>query len=46
MTDDDIAPQKEESDSFSAELGRTFGGFAFVAVFFAITGGILWLLLG
>lgn len=38
-------PPEEESTSFGAELGRTFGGFAFLAVFFAIAGGILWLLL-
>ncbi len=44
MTRDDEPPEAEDT-SLAAELGRTFGGFAFVAVFFAIAGGILWLLL-
>lgn len=45
MIDDDWTPHEHETNSLAAELGRTFGGFAFVAVFFAIAGGILWLLL-
>ncbi|HWA88765.1 MAG TPA: hypothetical protein VG889_01935 [Rhizomicrobium sp.] len=45
MSDDGDGTPREEDTSFAAELGRTFGGFAFIAVFFAIAGGILWLLL-
>ncbi len=44
MSEDQGQPENDDT-SFGAELGRTFGGFAFMAVLFAIAGGILWLLL-
>jgi hypothetical protein len=45
--DDDLPPPPPEEDStgFAAELGRTFGGFAMIAVLIAIAGGLLWLFL-
>ena len=44
MIDGENVTPKDDT-SFGAELGRTFTGFAFVAIFFAIAGGLLWLLL-
>jgi hypothetical protein len=45
MIDDEGIKSREDDTSFGAELGRTFAGFAFVAIFFAIAGGLLWLIL-
>ena len=45
MIDDEGGESREEDTSFGTELGRTFGGFVFVAIFFAIAGGLLWLIL-
>ena len=44
IDDKDVKPGAEDT-SFGAELGRTFGGFVLVAIFFAIAGGLLWLIL-
>ena len=44
MSDDELPPQKEDT-SFAAELGRTVGGVSFIAVFFAIAGVLVWLLI-
>ncbi|HXC57045.1 MAG TPA: hypothetical protein VNU97_17225 [Rhizomicrobium sp.] len=43
MDEDDLPPPKpaESEDSFSGELGRTFAGFVWVAVFVAIAGAVL-----
>ena len=41
----DDPPLEREDTSFSAELGRTVGGFAFISLFFAIVGVIAWLLI-
>ncbi len=45
--DDDLTPPspRNEGTSFAAELGRTFGGFAMIAVFIAVAGVLLWLFL-
>jgi hypothetical protein len=46
MSDDDLIPSSQPRDtSFAAELGRTVGGFSFIAIFFAVAGVLLWLLL-
>jgi hypothetical protein len=46
MDDDDLpAPRTSDDTSFGAELGRTIGGFFFVAVFVAIVAGLVWLFL-
>mgnify|MGYP001547859203 CR=1 FL=1 len=46
MSDDDLIPsQPPEDTSFAAELGRAVAGFSFVAIFFAIAGVIVWLLM-
>lgn len=45
MSDDVPISHEPEDTSFAAELGRTVGGFAFIAVFFAIAGVIGWLFL-
>jgi len=44
--DDDLPPRsKDESTGFAADLGRTFGGFATIAVLIAVAGVLLWLFL-
>ena len=45
MDDDLPPPPKDESTGFAAELGRTFGAFAMIAVLIAIAGVLLWIFL-
>ena len=43
MDDDDLPPPPAANDTgFAGELGRTVGGFLWIAVFLAIAGGVLY----
>ncbi|HEY4944422.1 MAG TPA: hypothetical protein VII56_23540 [Rhizomicrobium sp.] len=43
MDEDDLPPKPLDTDpGFSGELGRTFAGFVWVALFLAIAGAVLY----
>ena len=43
MDEDDLPPKPRDEDTgFSGELGRTFSGFVWVAIFLAIAGVVLY----
>jgi hypothetical protein len=43
MDDDDLPPKPRDADTgFTGELGRTFSGFVFVALFLAAAGAIVY----
>jgi hypothetical protein len=46
MDEDDVPPQPQQTDTgFSGELGRTFAGVVWVALFLGIAGAALFLIL-
>jgi len=43
MDDDDLPPQPRDADTgFAGELGRTFSGFVFVALFLLAVGAVVY----